>query len=111
MSSTDDDRKQTGPSWWDVSTAQTELRASWGGSCTIEMTAGDAGHGKRPYALHIRVTHHARSDGKWGAETVTSSPWPNIDHKTMPGLLLKLLWDLDWKLTEKRDQAARQAKF
>lgn len=111
MSASEDDRKVTGPSWWDVQRAQLAIRKDWGGSCTIEMSAAEPVNGKLPYALHVRVTHHARSEGKWGAETSTASPWPHSDHKTMPGMLLKLLWDLDWKLTEKKDTAEQQAAF
>lgn len=111
MKQHEDDRKQTGPSWWDVSTMQQELRKAWGGSCTITMVADTVAHGPRTNALWVRVVHHARGEGEWGAETSVASPWPHTDHKTMPGLLCKLLWDLDWKLTEKKTTAETQARF
>lgn len=111
MKQHEDDRKETGPSWWDVRRAQLELRKSWGGSCVVELTAVEPTGKPGDKALCIRVTHQARADGRPGAAMVASSYWPNIDHKTMPGLLLKLLWDLDWKLTEAKNIAERQTAF
>lgn len=105
------DRSDTGPSWNDVQDHLRELGKTHHRACRIELALCPDRAGQTTYGLWVRVVAWERSEGRLTGEIATGRKWPTSDHKTMPGMMLRLIHELDHRLTEMREQAERQAAF
>jgi len=99
-----------GPSWYDVLEHLENLRLVTGRYAVVELTetAGKGVEGK----LYVRVVSWSGwNGGTRVGEVGRGSVWPHTDHKTMPALILKLIYDLDSHFAREEREALRQAKF
>jgi len=100
----------TGPSWNDVLVAMEELERATGRLVSAEIcrTASTT----RPARLYFRVVAKERTKGRAPAgEKGAGFPWPHIDFRTVPAMLLHLLHTLDRSLLEAEESKARQSSF
>ena len=110
----DDRDSSAGISYRDVIVAATEAGREWCGDVRFELSA--------PYRPGTAVVMHAtarfvpRSVGKRSTrrECAVSAPWPNGQSRTLAGLLLRLVYDLErdleqQQLEEKRSEQTRFA--
>lgn len=105
------DRTETGPSWNDVQDSLRELSRDHHRACRLELSLLPDIAGRPQYGLWVRVVAWERSEGRSTGERAKGGKWPTSYHKTMPGMLLRLIHELDHELTELREQAERQAAF
>jgi hypothetical protein len=99
-----------GPSWNDVLVAMEELERATGRLVSVEVcrTASTT----RPSRPYFRVVARERARGRAPAgEKGAGYPWPHIDYRTVPAMLLHLLHTLDRALLEAEKAEARQASF
>lgn len=105
------DRSDTGPSWNDVQDHLRELAKSHHRACRVEIGLLPDTAGRTTFGLWVRVVAWDRAEGRMTGERAKGRKWPTSDHKTMPGMLLRLIHELDHELTELRRQAESQAAF
>lgn len=106
-----EDRTQTGPSWNDVQEHLRELGKTHHRACRVELNLLPDTAGRTTFGLWVRVVAWERSEGRLLGERAKGGRWPTSEHKTMPGMLLKLIHQLDFELTERKEKAERQAAF
>lgn len=107
---TPENQKEYGPSWYDVKNHILEVRKAHNRPITIELSVVETG--KRPPYLYLTVVSYDVSDpNKHVRSTATGHEWPSGDWKTMPAMILALLFMLDEKLTDYEALKARQSAF
>lgn len=106
--------KQHGPSWADVWNWCADLEKQWHCYANVQVwRVRKEGFYSR---WDVRVEcKWLGVGGKVTREEAVSGVFPNNDQKTLPGLLLKLLFDIDKKLSEieheEKNGALRQIRF
>lgn len=111
MDKHDADRKETGPSWNDVQTYLRELHKAHSKAVVVECTLLPDRRGTTTYGLWWRVVVYSTNEKGFRVERAKGAKWPNSDHRTVPGMLLKLAHDLDWELEMLGLEALAQAAF
>lgn len=104
------DEREYGPSWADVLVAMEELQSATGRGILIEI--GRTPSTTRPSRLYFRlVARERRADGLRPGELAQGAPWPHVDFKTVPALLLHLCHLLDRCFAAQQEEAEGQARF
>ncbi len=91
------DERTAQPTWSDVTDAMKHLSSTWPGIGVI--TCDTDGCTPLRGALRVRVAFYPGGDTMRRAQESVTAFWPTNQHKTMPGLLLRLITQLDWALT------------
>lgn len=110
MGATTKDDGGYGPSWQDVKRDMDVVSKAHNKSIWVQM--GRTSSPDRGGNLYFRVVATGPLDKKGNrTEEGLGHVWPAGDWKTVPAMLLALLWQLDHRLTEKMTEAERQATF
>jgi hypothetical protein len=104
-------RTETGPSWNDVQEWLRDLEQTWHRAAMVEYSLLPDVRGRTNYGLWVRVVLKDRGEPGHRGERAKGAKWPTSEHKTMPGLLLRLCVDLDVAMTEEMSKAERQSAF
>ena len=104
-----DDHEKRSVSYHDVRRWLEETERDYHCHVSFEWFPMTRGDGRKVWAL--------RCVAKWkgkGAEIVSelgvTLEWPNNDYKTPAGVMLRLLYDLDNKLSERAEELAKAAQ-
>lgn len=97
---------EIGPTWNDVRGAMEDLVATWDGCCKLETTLAPRNPSKTSWGLWVRVVWLERADGRPGPEQAAGRFWPSTEHRTMPGLIYRLLHELEHKLADRAHDLA-----
>lgn len=102
--------QEYGPSWRDVHVAIRNLAEAH--QKAVYVLCGRTVGVNKPEKLFFRVVaERIGSAGQMEGQTSRGHEWPANDWKTVPAMLLALIHQLDWALTEASEQAAKQAGF
>lgn len=108
--STASESREYGPSWGDVLVMMEELQSVTGRAVSIEI--GRTPSTTRPSRLYFRlVARERRADSKSPGELAQGAPWPHIDFRTVPALLLHLGHLLDRCFEAQRQASEEQSSF
>src|SRR6266508_706314 len=107
------DKSQTslqGPSFCDVSDCLIELCRTWGGLHRFRVAAD---RDRRGVPNLFVVLEHSPAFGRGDDQGLVRvwSSWPCASNKTFAGLLFRLCYELDSKLTARRIEEEVQAAF
>jgi len=100
----------SGISFYDCSDYIRRIRSTYSGSCEVLLYVPMRSDSR--YALDVRVRFIRESSGGDGAryERGVSGAFPSVRARTMAGLVLQLLMELDNKLEEERGEAERRTR-
>lgn len=107
---TPESQREYGPSWADVREHILEVRKAHNKPITVQMSVVDFPKAS-PY-LYIQVqSYFVDAAGKHQPGTAKGHQWPAGDWRSMPAMILALLFQLDEALTDWEKVAERQAQF
>jgi len=95
-----------GPSWGDVRGYLDDLMNTWGGCALVQITLAPRNPQKTSYGLWVRVVWQEHGDRAVTPERAAGRSWPTTEHRTMPGLLMRLCMELERKLEDLAHDAA-----
>lgn len=100
----------SGVSFFDVATALSAVGKAHHGQ--VDYTISLPVRQVRGIALDVRVRFRRRSNrgGDYWYERGCSAHFPCVQNRTLAGLLLRLAYELDQKLTEEEQEAKRSAQ-
>lgn len=102
--------REYGPSWRDVHVVMKELADAH--QKAVYVLCGRTAGQNQPEKLFFRVVaERVGAAGVMEGQTARGHIWPANEWKTVPAMLLALLHQLDWALTEAREAAEKQAPF
>ena len=101
------DTQQRGPAWYDVHVALGVLERTHDVRARFVLERIVATK-NRDQHLGLQLLVERRQGGdKLGKTPVMWSEWPHVDHKTMPGLMLKLVHMMDNALRQVAEEAQK----
>lgn len=94
-----------GPSWWDVEEALKALEKRWGSVWLVEMVR-NPGRGAQKGTILVQLCQREyRQQHKPGHDRrFKSESWPHRDHRTMPGLLLRMCHEAEEGLLAEEEE-------
>jgi len=102
--------KEYGPSWSDVRVAIGELAKDH--DKAVFVLCGRTVAANAPEKLFFRVVaERIGASGQMEGQTARGHTWPANSWSTVPAMLLALIHELDFALTEARAKAEEQAPF
>jgi len=107
---TPDNQREYGPSWGDVREHILEVRKAHNRPITIELAVNDL-PAAPPYLFVTVVSWDITSGPTHVKSTAKSHQWPSGDWKSMPAMILALLFQLDEALTDWERVRTRQSSF
>lgn len=101
-----------GPTWKDVQEWMEEAMRTYGGCVYWEVTVAPGWRQMPSYKLWCRCVWKDVGRDKQGAEIACGDFWPTARHKTMPGLIARLIFELERKLVDRAvDRALEERPF
>jgi len=102
--------QEYGPSWRDVHVAIKQLADDH--QKAVYVLCGRTVGQNAPERLFFRVVaERIGGAGQMEGQTARGHTWPANEWKTVPAMLLALIHQLDFALTEAREKAEREAAF
>lgn len=96
-----------GPMWKDVWLLMEELNRELKGRCVLEMCRASYGTAIGRLDLSLR---RSRGRTDWFTVATVGASWPTGNARTMPALLIRLLWQLEDAVAEAETRAALAVK-
>lgn len=97
-------------SWWDVKVYCLEVGKAHNGYCIVQFSPNLPEKVKA--CGHWQVCFYPRGRSvEQGYKVARGYQWPHGDFATVPDLLMKAIYDLDWALTDGQVRAEQQANF
>lgn len=93
-------RSEHGPSWGDVLTFLDDLRETYGGHTKVEITPIPLTRWGDSRGLWVRVIWLEKPNVFCMGERAAGGSWPTSEHRTMPGLLYSLCYQLERKMED-----------
>lgn len=102
--------EQKGPSWWDIRQATVEIERAHHVKvlCTATLVAPDNGPWHHWWTVEARVGGVAAN---CQVRVRKADRFPSAKHATLPGLLYRLLLEIDAAMVNEELSAERQAHF
>lgn len=107
---TKEDSRFREPTWWDVKVYCLEVGKAHNGYVVVTMSPNVAERTGKSFSLTVGFWPRGRGASE-GYLVGVSEMWPHIDYKTMPAMLMNMIFQLDWKLTENETKAGQRALF
>lgn len=105
-----DNEREWGPSWGDVKQHLEELSRAHNRSVKVNIDVIKPRSG--PSLLYVSVTTYTLDrNGDMLPNTARGHQWPSDGWKTMPAMILALIFKLDGLLTDYERAAEQQAEF
>lgn len=105
-----DDQLKKGPAWYDVNQALGKVENTYGVKLRFELGRVRATKQSDQHLSVALVVTSSEISRPKSSVPVLWSVWPHVDHKTMPGLMLKLLHIMTDRLEEERETAKKQSQ-
>lgn len=99
-----------GSSWWDVKVYCLEVGKAHNGYVVVTMSPNLPERVSKSFAITVGWYPRARPVAD-GYLMGVSEYWPHIDFKSMTDLLMKMIYDLDWRLTVAERDKLTQSHF
>jgi len=107
---TPENQKEHGPSWADVRAHILEVRTTHDRPLEIKIAVVDFPR-TSPYLYVSVVSYERDAAGRPFPSTAVGHQWPSGDWKSMPAMILALIWKLDDKLTDYERLREAQSEF
>jgi len=104
------DQRSRSATWWDVKIYCLEVGKGHNGYVSIQMSPNVPERAGKAFSVTVAWWPKSRPVST-GYLIGVSENWPHVDYSAMPDLLMNLIYQLDWKLTEREHTAERQAAF
>jgi len=98
------------PRWLDVADYMNEVGKAHNGYLRVRMGSDMPQRGGKYLYVSVEFWPHSRPVEK-GFQTQVHLMWPNSDFRSMTSALVRLILDLDFKLTTETHKAVVQAHF
>lgn len=96
--------------WSDVHDWARDLRTDTGRMVLFHITPNFTSLGKEKFTVTAVLTK--KLTNVWTTQdVVVSEPWPNIGYKSVPAMLMGMLWNLRVEWEKRESEAGRQASF
>lgn len=99
-----------GSTWWDVKVYCLEVGKAHNGYVVVTMSPNLPERVGKAFSISVGWYPRTRSVED-GYTLGVSEYWPHVDYKSMTDLLMNLIYQLDWKLTDREFKSIKQARF
>jgi hypothetical protein len=107
---TKEDQRSRSATWWDVKVYCLEVGKAHNGYVSIIASPNVPERVGKAFSWTVAWWPQNRPVST-GYLIGVSEQYPHVDHAAVTDLLMKMIFNLDWKLTEREHTAERQASF
>lgn len=107
---TKEESRYRSSTWWDVKQYCLEVGKAHNGYCMVQMSPNVTDRTGKAFSVTLAWYPKGREASE-GYLVGVSEMWPHIDFKVLPDMLMKMCFNLDFKLTEREVEAKRKAFF
>lgn len=110
LMATKQESKYRTSTWWDVKVYCLEVGKAHNGYCIVHFSPNLPERAGKAFSVQVCWYPRGRGPSE-GYLVAVSDTWPHIDHAAMTDLLMRLIYDLDAKLTRWEQEAKQGALF
>lgn len=107
---TKEESRYRSSSWWDVKVYCLEVSKAHNGYCVVHASPNMPERVNKAMCWQVCWYPRGRAVSE-GYQLAVSDYWPHTDYKVVTDLLMKLIYDLDWRLTDRQVRAEQAAMF